>query len=164
MSDLVPACPYSEEQSWANLRAGQKCGKGTFLGISQYTTLGLHPWAPSGQVSKSWFIFMTEQYSTFRLVQMKLLWQLYKGFCEDITFHFSTVNICWCNCWVLLGFQVAQWWSACQCRRHRFDPWVGKIPWRRKWLSTPIFSPGKSHGLRSLMCYSPWGCKELDMT
>ena len=104
MSDLVPACPYSEERSWADLRAGQKCGKGTFLGISQYTTLGLHPWAPSGQVSKSWFFFMTEQYSSFRLVQMKPLWQLYKGFCEDITFHFSTINICWCNCWVLLGF------------------------------------------------------------
>ena len=33
--------------------------------------------------------------------------------------------------------------STCQCRRHVFDPWVGKIPWRKKWQSTPVFSPGK---------------------
>ena len=39
------------------------------------------------------------------------------------------------------------------------DPWVGKIPWRRKWQSTPVFLPGESHGQRSLMGYSPWGCK-----
>ena len=41
--------------------------------------------------------------------------------------------------------------SACQCRRHRFDPWVRKIPWRRKWQSTPVFLSGKSHAQRSLV-------------
>ena len=45
-----------------------------------------------------------------------------------------------------------------------FDPWVRKIPWRRKWQPTPVFSPGKSHGWRSLIGYSPWGHKELDIT
>ena len=40
--------------------------------------------------------------------------------------------------------------STCQCRRCRFDPWVGKIPWRRKWQPTPVFSPGKAHGQRRL--------------
>ena len=45
-----------------------------------------------------------------------------------------------------------------------FDPWVGKIPWRRKWLPTPVFLLGKSHGQRSLVGYSPWGRKESDMT
>ena len=54
--------------------------------------------------------------------------------------------------------------SVCQCRRHGFDPWVRKIPWRRKWQPTPVFLPGKSHGQRSLEDYSPWGCKESDMT
>jgi len=57
--------------------------------------------------------------------------------------------------------------SACQCRRHRrhrFNPWVRKISWRRKWQPTPVFLPGKSHGQRSLVGYSPWGLKELDMT
>ena len=43
--------------------------------------------------------------------------------------------------------------SACQCRRHKrcgFDPWVRKIPWRRKWQPTTVFLPGESHGWRSL--------------
>ena len=39
----------------------------------------------------------------------------------------------------------------------RFDPWVGKIPWRRKWQSTPVLLPGKYHCQRSLVGYSPWG-------
>ena len=46
----------------------------------------------------------------------------------------------------------------------RFNPWEGKIPWRRKWQLTPVLLPGKSHGRRILVGYSPWGCKELDMT
>ena len=40
--------------------------------------------------------------------------------------------------------------SACQCRRHSFNLWVRKIPWRRKWQPTPVFLPGKSHRQRSL--------------
>ena len=43
---------------------------------------------------------------------------------------------------------------------HEFDPWVGKVPWSRKWQSTPVFLPGKFHGQRSLMGYNPWGCKD----
>ena len=45
--------------------------------------------------------------------------------------------------------------STCQCRRCEFDPWVGKIPWRRKLQPTPVFLPGKFHGQRSLVGYSP---------
>ena len=37
-----------------------------------------------------------------------------------------------------------------------FDPWLGKIPWRRKWQPIPVFLTGKSHGQRSLAGYSPW--------
>ena len=51
-----------------------------------------------------------------------------------------------------------------QCGRPRFDSWVGKIPWRRKWQPTPILWPGKFHGRRSPVGYSPWGHKELDTT
>ena len=51
-----------------------------------------------------------------------------------------------------------------QCRRPGFNPWVGKIPWRRKWQPNPVFLPGESHGQRSLVGYSPRGCKELDTT
>ena len=43
-------------------------------------------------------------------------------------------------------------------------PWIGKIPWRREWQPTPIFSPGKSHGQKSLTDYSPWGGEESDVT
>ena len=49
--------------------------------------------------------------------------------------------------------------SACQCRRHSFNPWVEKIPWRRDWQPTPVFSLGKFHGQRGLAGYSPWGRK-----
>ena len=45
-----------------------------------------------------------------------------------------------------------------------FDPWVKKIPWRRKWQPSPVLLPGKSHGQRSLVGYSPWDCKESDTT
>ena len=41
---------------------------------------------------------------------------------------------------------------------------VKKIPWRREWLPTPVFLPGKSHGQRSLVGYSAWGHKESNMT
>ena len=57
--------------------------------------------------------------------------------------------------------------SACQCRRRKrcgLDPWVGKIPWRRKWQATPIFLPGKFHGQRSLGGCSPRGRKKLVRT
>ena len=49
---------------------------------------------------------------------------------------------------------------ACQCRRHRFDPWVGKIPRSRKQQTTPVFLPGEFHA----QGYSPWGHKESDTT
>ena len=57
--------------------------------------------------------------------------------------------------------------SACQCRRlkrHGFNPWVGKIPWSRKWQPTQVFLPGKFHGQRSLAGCSPWGHKKSDTT
>ena len=54
--------------------------------------------------------------------------------------------------------------SACPSRRHRFDPWVGKIPWRRKWQPIPVFLPGKSRGQRSLTGYSLQSCEESNMT
>jgi len=49
--------------------------------------------------------------------------------------------------------------STLQCRKPNFDPWVGKIPRRRKWQPTPGLLPGKIHGHRSLKGYSPSGHK-----
>ena len=59
--------------------------------------------------------------------------------------------------------------ECCKTWRSTQDPCtnegnVGKIPWRRKWQPTPVFLPGKSHGQRSLVDYSPWGRKESDTT
>ena len=57
------------------------------------------------------------------------------------------------------------WWLRkssihLQCRRPGFDPWGGKILWRREWLPTPVVRPGEFHGQRSLVGSSPWGRKE----
>ena len=57
--------------------------------------------------------------------------------------------------------------STCQCRghkRHTLDPWVGKIPWSRKWQPTPVFLPRESRRQGSLANYSPWGHKDLGTT
>ena len=65
------------------------------------------------------------------------------------------------NCNIYLVFRLHSGKDpACQCK---FNPWVGKIPWRRKWQPTPIFLPGKSYWERSLVGYSPWCYKESDM-
>ena len=60
------------------------------------------------------------------------------------------------------------WWlsgkeSACSAGDQGLIPGLGKIPCRRKWQPTPVFLPGKFHGQRSLVGYSPWGNKESDM-
>ena len=63
----------------------------------------------------------------------------------------------------------ASWWLRGQsvflkCGRPGFDPWVRKIPWSRKRQPILVLLPGKSHGWRSLVGYSPWGHKESDLT
>ena len=73
--------------------------------------------------------------------------------------------------WVRSKKRLPRWLSGkestCQCRRrrrHGFSPWVGKIPWSRKWQPTPVFLPEKFHGQRHLAGHSPWSHKEADMT
>ena len=70
-----------------------------------------------------------------------------------------------------MGFMALPWWlsrkeSACKAgdAGGGFDPWVGKMPWRRAWKPTPVLLPGECHGQRSLVGCSPWGLKELDTT
>ena len=63
--------------------------------------------------------------------------------------------------------RVLEWVAIAFSRRHkrrRFDPWVKKIPWSRKWQPTPVLLPGKSQGRRSLVGCRPWGRKDSDMT
>ena len=54
--------------------------------------------------------------------------------------------------------------SAYSAGRSGFDPLVGKIPWRREWIPTPVFLPGEFREQRSLASYSPWSCIESDTT
>ena len=69
----------------------------------------------------------------------------------------------------MLSLGLSRWCSgkesASQCRRLRcgFDPWVGKISWRRTWQPTPVFLPGEHHGQRSLAGYSSQGYRESDI-
>ena len=73
--------------------------------------------------------------------------------------------------WVGRGEGLPRWHngkkSACQsrrwCKRCGFNPCVGKILWSRKWQPAPVFLPGKFHGQRILVSYSPWDHKESDM-
>ena len=96
------------------------------------------------------------------------------AFCADVGIYILISN--WLthlvNNWRMqfcIGYVVLpwclRWYRIClQCRRPGFDPWVGKIPWRRKWQPTPVFLPGKFHRQRRLVGYSPRGCKEPDTT
>ena len=64
----------------------------------------------------------------------------------------------YCTKWVSL---MAQWVKNLPGMQ-AFDSWVGKIPWRRKWQPNLVLFSEKSHGQRSLVSYSPKGCKESD--
>ena len=108
----------------------------------------------------------------------KVFWYscLFKNFPQFVVIHtvkgFSIVNeaeVDVFSTYICKGFPggISGKEPACQHRRHKrrgFSPWVGKIPWRGKWQPTPVFLPGKSHGQRSLVGYSPWGCKESNTT
>ena len=84
--------------------------------------------------------------------------RLYSGsilrFCS---FWLSSNSVC--------KYKCLRWLRIClQSRRPRFHPWVRKIPWKKEWLPTPVFLPGKFHGQKSLEGYSLWSGKESDTT
>ena len=81
---------------------------------------------------------------------------------QQYIFHFDYIGNYIYIYWVSLVTQTVKHLPAMQ--RPKFDCWVRQIPWRRKWQPTPVLLLGKFHGWRSLVGYSPWGHKELDMT
>ena len=95
-------------------------------------------------------------------------------FCLENSMH---RGVCWLQSmesqgvrddWNSDSFIWLPWWLrwqriCLQCWRPGFNPWVGKIPWRREWQSTPVFLPGEFHGQGSLDGYHPWGLR-LDVT
>ena len=61
-------------------------------------------------------------------------------------------------------YTLPRWrqWQRIQLPMHRFELWIGKLPWRRVWQPTLVFLPRESHGKMSLADYSPWSCEESD--
>ena len=80
---------------------------------------------------------------------------VYAVFLNDfLQYNYVEIHPCW----------LRQQRASLQCRRPGFDPWIRKIPWRRKWQPTPIFLPGESPGQRKLAGYSPWDHTDLGRT
>ena len=93
---------------------------------------------------------------------------------QNGTFSIWTSVLCSLFCFcvfsdISVGYWRLPWWLrwqriCLQRRRCGFNPWVRKIPWRREWLPTQVFLPGKSHRQRSLAGYRSQGHKESDTT
>ena len=84
-------------------------------------------------------------------------------------FLFFLLNISILKEHIVLFLKILSWWLRwyrvhLHCRRPRFDPWVGKIPWRRKWQRYSSIFAWRICGQRNLVSCSPWGHKELDTT
>ena len=78
--------------------------------------------------------------------------------------HISCINTWVRACQVALVVKNPPANAGRRHKRCRFDPWVGKIPWRRAGQPIPVFLPEEPHGQRSLAGHSPQGCKESGMT
>ena len=99
----------------------------------------------------------TQFYNLFLLLYYEFFTYHSLSYFTYLRFQYSTVRI-----WTSLVAQMVK--RLPTMRRPGFDPWVRKISWSRKWQPTPVFLPGKFHGRRSLVGYSPWGRKESDTT
>ena len=119
---------------------GKNTGAGChFLLQGIFLTQGSNP----GLLHWRWILYHLNHQGGPRLLDSRKLLSL-KGFKKS--YLISSASL------------VAQTVSVClQCGRPGLDPWVGKIPWRRKWQPTPVLLPGKFCGLRNLVGYSPWG-------
>ena len=123
---------------------------------------------PSSTPGKGIFAWVESTYFWFLNIQY-----IKKSHKSDAYYFLSELPCSWlyiymCNILLIyLGYTFVFWLYKyilaihlyMQCRRSGFNPWVGKIPWRREQIPTPVFWPGEFHGL-----YIPWGCKESDTT
>ena len=148
-----------------------------------------HPWNSKSLFEEIFLLKHTGCMFHIRLIQRRIhLFSTYllSLYCvQGMTLDTEGVTV---TCQSLGSWRNRQWWAnkqtasllwwasqvvqsaeepACHCIRHKregFDPWVRKIPWRRKWQPTPVFLPGKFHGQRRLVGHSTQGHTELDMT
>ena len=93
-------------------------------------------------------------YNAVLVVQHESVLSIYTCVCVCKPLY---VYACVCGGWGGFPGDASGREPSCQCKRHKrrgFNPWVGKIPWRREWQPTPVFLPEESHGQRSLAGYS----------
>ena len=88
-------------------------------------------------------------------------WQAPKNSVYDLQAHIMSFLISFLTLFIVFPAGSDSKRVCLQGRRPGFHLWVGKIPWKRKWKPTPVLLPGKSHGWRSLVDYSPWGRKRV---
>ena len=104
---------------------------------------------------------MTNWYLRFEISQESERYSHLQGYSSqkiwNHPFHFYSRKSIYYYLQFFFFFLICLQWRS--HRRCRFDPWVGKIPWRRAWQRTPVFLPGESHGQNSLAGYSPQGCR-----
>ena len=114
---------------------------------SSYSLLSFYSSFPSPSLSPSFLSFLAAIIYNVKGNIFNLFFSIYSdSLCKSLPFVAQSVRIC------------------LQCKRPGFDPWVKKIPWRRKWQPTPVSLQkflGESHGQRSLVNYSSWGHKRV---
>ena len=109
-------------------------------------------------------LYIAEFWKFLIYIKMVTYWMWSSGICIFMQLYVSKIYLLVC---IYVDFPGGasgkEPASQCRrCKRYRFDPKVGKMPWRRAWQSTPVVLPGESHEQRRLAGYSPWGCKELN--
>ena len=108
------------------------------------------PWAIAHQAPLSIWFSRQEYWSGFPCSSRRSSWPRDRSHASYIAGRFFNVEPQGKPC--KAGYCL-------QCRRHKFNPWVGKIPCSRKWQPIPVFLPVKSHEQRSLVGYSSWSHK-----
>ena len=132
------SCP-DEEKSQLFTSAGQSIGASASLSV---LPVNIQSWFPLGLTS----LIPLQSKGLSRVFSNTTVWKHQ---------FFGAQSSLWSNShiWASLVAQTVKHLPA--MRETRFNSWVGKIPWRRKWQPTPVLLPGKLHGLRSLVGYSP---------
>ena len=109
--------------------------------------------------NKIYLLFKKENFIS--RLQMSNQYQLSAVINRRQEYKYTVIFTYACSNWIGIPRWLSGKESTCQCHRRGLNPWVRKIPWRRKWKPTPVVLPGKSDSQRSLTGYSPWGRKEL---
>ena len=117
--------------------------------------------SPLSPLSRN-YLFSSSSLSAIRVVSSAYLRLLI--FLPGFLINQLEIHPVWHFTWCIV--HMLPWWPSgkefpCQCRRLMFNPWSGRCPWRRKWQLTPVFLPGKFHGQKTQVGYSPWALKRV---